>query len=88
MLASALSKSQVVAFVTGFVVLLFLFLIEWMAQTGGGWLTSVIRYIGIQQHLENFGKGIIDTKDVIYYLSVVALCLLLSVRAMQAWKWR
>jgi len=88
LLASALSKSQVVGFVGAFVVLLFLFLIEWMAQTGGGWLTSVIRYIGIQQHLENFGKGIIDTKDVIYYLSVVALCLLLSVRAMQAWKWR
>ena len=88
LLASALSKSQVVGFVGAFVVLLFLFLIEWMAQTGGGWLTSVIRYIGIQQHLENFGKGIIDTKDVIYYFSVVALCLLLSVRAMQAWKWR
>ena len=33
-------------------------------------------------------KGIIAAKDVIYYLSVVALCLLLSVRAMQAWKWR
>lgn len=89
LLASALSKSQVVGFVTAFVVLLFLFLIEWMAQAGGtGWLTTLVRYIGIQQHLENFGKGIIDTKDVIYYLSVVTLCLLLSVRAMQAWKWR
>jgi ABC-2 type transport system permease protein len=89
LLASALSKSQVVGFVSAFVVLLFLFLIEWMAQAGNsGWLATTIRYIGIQQHLENFGKGIIDTKDVIYYLSVVALCLLLSIRAMQAWKWR
>jgi ABC-2 type transport system permease protein len=88
LLASALSKSQVVGFVSAFVVLLFLFLIEWMAQAGAGWMSTLIRYIGIQQHLENFGKGIIDTKDIIYYLSVVALCLLLSVRAMQAWKWR
>jgi gliding motility-associated transport system permease protein len=88
LLASALSKSQVVGFVSAFVVLLFLFLIEWMGQAGSGWLTTLIRYVGIQQHLEDFGKGIIDTKDVIYYLSVVALCLLLSVRAMQAWKWR
>lgn len=89
LLASALSKSQVVGFVTAFVVLLFLFLIEWMAQAGsGGWIATVIGYIGIQQHLENFSKGIIDTKDIIFYLSVVALCLLLSIRAMQAWKWR
>jgi ABC-2 type transport system permease protein len=88
LLASALTKSQVVGFVSAFVVLLFLFLVEWMAQAGAGWITTVVRYIGIQQHLENFTKGIIDTKDVIYHLSVVALCLLLSVRAMQAWKWR
>ena len=88
LLASALSKSQVVGFVTAFVVLLFLFLIEWMAQSGADWLSALVRYVGIQQHLENFAKGIIDTKDVIYYFSVVALCLLLSVRAMQAWKWR
>jgi ABC-2 type transport system permease protein len=69
-------------------VLLFLFLMQWMAGSGTGWLSSAIGYIGIQQHLENFAKGIIDTKDVIYYLSVVALCLLLSIRALQAWKWR
>jgi ABC-2 type transport system permease protein len=88
LLMSAMSKSQVVAFVTAFVVLLFLFIIEWMAQSGADWLATLVRYVGIQQHLENFSKGIIDTKDVIYYLSVVALCLLLSVRAMQSWKWR
>lgn len=88
LLASALSKSQVVGFVTAFVVLLLLFLLEWMAQGGSDVLMTAVRYIGIQQHLENFAKGIIDTKDVIYYLSVVALCLLLSVRALQAWKWR
>jgi ABC-2 type transport system permease protein len=88
LLASVLSKSQVVGFVSAFVVLLFLFLMQWMAGSGTGWLSTAIGYIGIQQHLENFAKGIIDTKDVIYYLSVVALCLLLSIRALQAWKWR
>src|SRR6266571_5323733 len=71
LLMSAMSKSQVVAFVTAFVVLLFLFLIEWMAQSGADWLATLVRYVGIQGHLENFSKGIIDTKDVIYYLSVV-----------------
>jgi len=88
LLMSAMSKSQVVAYITTFVLLLFLFIIEWIAQSGSDWLASLVRYIGIQQHLENFSKGIIDTKDVVYYLSVVTLCLLLSVRAMQSWKWR
>src|SRR2546427_533480 len=62
LLASALSKSQIVGFVSAFVVLLFLFLMQWMAGSGTGWLSSVIQVIGIQQHLENFAKGIIDTK--------------------------
>ena len=43
LLTSALSKSQVVGFVSGFVVLLLLFLIEWMAQGGSGWLSTTIR---------------------------------------------
>jgi ABC-2 type transport system permease protein len=88
LLASALSKSQVVGFVSGFVVLLLMFVLEWVTRGGSGWLSTAIRYIGIQQHLENFGKGVIAAKDIIYYLSVVALCLLLSIRALQAWKWR
>ena len=77
-----------IGFVSGFVVLLLLFVLEWMTRGGSGWLSTAIRYIGIQQHLENFGKGVVAAKDVIYYASVVGLCLLLSVRAMQAWKWR
>ena len=38
--------------------------------------------------LENFTKGILDTGDLIYYFSIIALCLVLSTRALASWKWR
>jgi ABC-2 type transport system permease protein len=88
LLASTLTKSQVVAFMTTVMVLLLLILIDWFASVSTGSLTTVLQFVGMRQHLENFSKGIIDTKDIIYYLSVVGLCLMLSVRALAAWKWR
>jgi len=42
----------------------------------------------LNQHLENFAKGVIDTGDVIFYLTFIGLCLFLSVRSLAAWKWR
>lgn len=88
LLASTLTKSQVVAFMTTVMVLLLLILVDWFASVSTGSLTTVLQFVGMRQHLENFSKGIIDTKDIIYYLSVVGLCLMLSVRALGAWKWR
>jgi ABC-2 type transport system permease protein len=88
LLASCLTKSQVVAFMTTVMTLLLLVLVDWFASVSTGSLNTVLQFVGMRQHLENFSKGIIDTKDVIYYLSVIGLCLLLSVRALAAWKWR
>jgi ABC-2 type transport system permease protein len=88
LLASCLTKSQVVAYLSTAMVLLVLILMDWTASASSGTLSTVIQFIGLRQHLENFSKGIIDTKDVIYYLSVIGLCLLLSVRALASWKWR
>jgi ABC-2 type transport system permease protein len=88
LLASTLTRSQVVAFMTTVMVLLLLILVDWFASVSSGSMTTVLQFIGMRQHLENFSKGIIDTKDVIYYLSVVGLCLMLSIRALAAWKWR
>ena len=112
-LASALTRNQIIAWVsTAAVLLLLTVLIAWLTQSlpatppvleanagfpsyigyGIGWiiygLLLICQALNLQAYLENFAKGIIDTKDVIYYLSVVALCLLLSIRALQAWKWR
>lgn len=88
LLASTLTRSQVVAFMSTVMVLLLLILLDWFATISTGTTNTILQVLGMRQHLENFSKGIIDTKDVIYYLSVVGLCLMLSIRALAAWKWR
>jgi ABC-2 type transport system permease protein len=88
LLASCLSKSQVVAFMSTVMALLLLVLLDWFAMNASGTWATILQFVAMRQHLENFTKGIIDTKDIIYYLSIIGLCLLLSVRALGSWKWR
>jgi gliding motility-associated transport system permease protein len=88
LLVSALTKSQVTAAFVTVGVLLLMLLLDWFSGSGTGWLAEIVNQVGMRRHLENFAKGIIDTRDVLYYLSVIALCLMLSTRALASWKWR
>jgi len=88
LLLSTTTKSQVVAFVSTFVILLMLYLLSWGAEGRTTGLARVLNYLSLNQHLENFAKGVIDTGDVIFYLTFIGLCLFLSVRSLAAWKWR
>ena len=87
LLISTMTKSQVIAYVASLFVLLFLWLLVW-ASNGDAWWQRLIAYIAVPTHLESFGKGLIDTRDVFFYLSFIAGALFLSVRALAAWKWR
>lgn len=84
---STTTKSQVVAYVGTMFVLLFLWLLSW-AGMGDAWWQKLLQYISIPTHLDEFAKGLIDTRDVFYYVSFIGGMLFLSVRALAAWKWR
>ena len=86
-LISTMTRSQVIAYVAALFVLLFLWLLVWASQ-GDAWWQRLIAYIAVPTHLESFGKGLIDTRDVFFYVSFIAGALFLSVRALSAWKWR
>jgi ABC-2 type transport system permease protein len=87
LLISAMTKSQVVAYVGTLFVLLFLWLLVW-ASNGETWWQKLLAYIAVPTHLESFAKGLIDTRDLFFYLSFIGGMLFLSVRAVAAWKWR
>jgi ABC-2 type transport system permease protein len=48
----------------------------------------VLTYLGMTQHLEDFVKGVIDTKHVVYYLSLAAFGLFLTARSVDTERWR
>ena len=85
---SALTESQIVAGSATFGVLLAFWLIGWGADAAGGKVRSLLQYLSIIEHMDGFGKGVIDTKDVVYYVTVAAFALFLTLRALDAKRWK
>ena len=48
----------------------------------------MINYLSIVTHMENFSKGVIDSKDVVFYLSMIFFSLFLTSRSMESLRWR
>jgi len=51
-------------------------------------LQPLIAFLSISNHFENIGRGIIDTRDVVYYVSVMAISLLLATLSLESRRWR
>ena len=86
---SSLSKNQIVAGSLSLVVLLFLWVIGWVGELMPGTpFSKVFAYIGFFEHFESLQKGVVDTKDVIYYLSTAVLFLFLTIRVMEIRRWK
>jgi len=88
LLVSSLTKNQVVAAVIGIVSLIILWVVGFLSTYGDNWFYEAIGYIGTYDHWSSFTKGIVDTRDVIYYLSFTALLLFITVRNVESRKWR
>ena len=87
-LISSLTENQIVAGFGTFGVLLGLWIIGWGAEFAGGNLRAVLQYLSITEHMDTFSRGLIDTKDLVYYLSVTALALFLTLRSLESKRWR
>jgi len=85
---STLTKNQIIAGMATFAACLLLWVFEWV----GGYETTAwaktMTYMSVVSHFEPFAKGVIDTKDAIYFLSLTFLGLFLSVRSLESLRWR
>ncbi len=88
LLASSLTENQIVAVLLSFGLLLLLWLIDWSASFAGPTAAKILEYVSIIQHLRDFQRGVIDTKDVIFYLSFIFFSLFLTSRIIESRRWR
>ena len=88
LLISSLTENQIVAAVATFGTLLIFWVISWAADSAGATLGRVLSHLSLTEHFEAFAKGVIDTKDVIYYLNLIILSLFLTMRSLEAKRWR
>lgn len=85
---SACTKNQIVAAVGGFGVLLLLWVISWASSLDNSTFSRVLGYLSINDHLESFSKGVLDSKDIVFYVTLTILGLFLTGRAMESIRWR
>lgn len=86
--ASSLTDSQIVAAVISFGFSLFMWTIGWSAQAVEAGMGAVLKYLSLIDHLDPFLKGVLNTSDVIYYLSFIVFGLFLTHRVLDSQRWR
>ena len=85
---SSLTRNQIVAGMVTFAVFLLFWVINWIASFTGPTMQIVLNYLSITEHLNDFARGVIDTKHLVYYVSFIAFSLFLTVRSVDSERWR
>ncbi|MDQ3239644.1 MAG: ABC transporter permease [bacterium] len=83
--ASSLTENQIVAAIIGFTITLLLWLLTWMTQQLGP--DNIISYFAISSHFEDLNRGVIDAKDVVFYISFIAFWLYMTTRTLDVRRW-
>jgi len=85
---STLTKNQIIAGAATFGVCLLLWVLEWVSGYETAAWAKVLAYMSVITHFESFAKGVLDTKDAIFYLTVIFVGLFFTSRSMESLRWR
>ena len=88
LLASSLTSNQIVAAVVSLGVLVLLSFLELGAEQVTGVLSTIVAQLGMTTHFDDFVRGVVDTSNVVYYLSVIVISLFLATRSLETRRWR
>lgn len=85
---SSLTNSQITAGAASFAISLTLWIVSWVTELRTDALSKVFGYLSVIGHFEPFAKGLINSMDVIYYVSMIFLFLFLATRSLESIRWR
>ena len=85
---SSLTKNQIVAGFLTFTTFLMLWIINWIGESSGPMTRDIVAYLSIVEHFDDFARGIVDTKHVVYYLSFITFGLFLTAKSVDSERWR
>lgn len=86
--ASTLSNNQIVAFIIAFAVIFVLYMLQYSLFFIPAAFAGFFQYISIGYHYSNMARGVIDTRNVIYFLSLIIVFLKLAVSVLESRKWK
>ena len=86
--ASSVTDNQVIAFIISVFIVLIFFLMDKMLYFMPVSIAGLIQYISVDYHLSNISRGVIDSRNIIYFASLIGFFLFTTVRVLEIRKWR
>lgn len=88
LMASSFTRNQIVAFIIAFAISFGLYLVGRIVPLAPPSIQPVLQFLSIDGHFESIARGVIDTRDVFYYLSVMAISIVISTVSLESRKWK
>ncbi len=85
---STLTKNQIIAGAATFAICLLLWVVGWVGDYETAMWATVLSYMSVVTHFESFAKGVLDTKDAVFYVALIFLGLFFTARSMESLRWR
>ena len=85
---STLTRNQIVAGILSFCLFLGIWTLGWADDPTAGPVAQAVAYLGVTTHMEDMVKGVLDLKDVVFYLSFIACGLFLAHQSVESQRWR
>lgn len=82
------TRNQVIAGTATFVFCLLLWVLDWLSSYESTAWAKVLAYLSVTSHFEPFAKGVIDSKDIIFYISMIFFGLFITTRSLESVRWR
>jgi ABC-2 type transport system permease protein len=87
-LFSSLTENQIIAAVLTLGVFLILWVIDFGARNTSSGIGAVVSYLSVVKHYDDFTRGILDSGNVVFYLSLILLSIFLTIRSLDSMRWR
>ena len=85
---SSLTENQIIAATWSFGMIMVFWVIGWLPGDSTMPIADIARYLSIFEHFNGFADGVVDSRDVVYYLSFTAIFIFLTLRVLESKRWR
>lgn len=87
-LASSLTENQIIAAALSFFMLILLWIVDWAARYAGDILFVVLKFLSLLEHTRDMIRGVVDTQDVVFFMTVTAFFLFVTYNVLESHRWR
>jgi ABC-2 type transport system permease protein len=86
--ASSVTENQVVAFIVGVFIVLVFYMLDKTLVFAPQSIVGIIQFLAVDYHLSNISRGVIDSRNIIYFLSMIGFFIYLTIQTLEVRRWK